>query len=279
MAAIDDMSETATMEDAEDIFGLLTAEEAAEESEENDIIYDVVVVIVRHGGYRLTDASRRDMRCQFNKVREGTVITILEAVPCGINNLAWDNNWDSNIRKMKEFLAAYGRSERFSHMAQGYLKSEVARDSQFMIDHADALKELEKTEKTPKVIKMIQNWKAFAAADIWQIKTFRKRYDNRMYSDTSSESPEVYTIKNVISSGIPQIPLGNIAAEINSRRDLIKYLYDNGSRNPLIIDNSCGGIDAPPPIDITPFIDFVKRTARGGRKSIRRSVRKSTRKR
>ena len=267
----------------------LTTEEALElkdllddDDDESSEYYDVIVVINRHGGIGIN--KMEDFSCKMITIPNSMTINFLEAVPCGTCNFSVVN-WAGRVIPMMESLLdnkpdkpALPPSQRFVNKVKDFLLHLVEETKgNFRVPMNDIYKPENKKElmQDSTMLFLLRSWNKWLKTDHWKQKVFSKSFDNRIYSDTSYIATQVLKINKVIHSTIPKIPKGDIPIEINDRRDLIKYLYEGGSINPLIIDSSCGGISSTP-IDEGTFARYVEKNAKGGKMKRKSKKRKQT---
>ncbi len=233
----------------------------------------LIVVINRHGGIGIN--RMEDFKCKMITVPTGMTINFLEAVPCGTGNFSVMNWAGRAIPMMESALTKYPPSQIFVDKVKAFLLHLVEETKD---DFRDGIKEASKPENkknlNPEGLYVLKTWYQWIKTDHWKQKVFSKSFDDRIYGDTSHIDSPVLKTNIVIYSTLPAITKGDIPIEINGRRDLIKYLYERGSKNPLIIDSSCGGVSSTP-IEQGAFVRYVEKNARGGKTKRKLKKRKS----
>ena len=221
--------------------------------------YDVIVILDGHGCYNTKDVGEIRL-CNMVGVPSGMEANFLEAVPCGVTNFS-EKNWSDKI------IQSWGESGKgrlgpglaFAYLIQGYLKQDA-------VDHVNKITiPLLKQErgkyqpgKHPEE-KLLKDMEDFARAVLdgraWEINTFTETYPDRSYTVTPTViHPEGLTLDGVFKS----------------RSSLLAYLSSRGFNNPLIIDNTCGGVYADSATGSRYAARDARAAARGGRKTRRR---------
>uniref|UniRef100_A0A6C0HZS8 Uncharacterized protein n=1 Tax=viral metagenome TaxID=1070528 RepID=A0A6C0HZS8_9ZZZZ len=224
-----------------------------------EIRYDVIVVLEGHGCYNTQDVGEIRL-CRMVGVPEGMEATFLEAVPCGVTNFS-EKDWaEKTIKRWEQFKDKFGPTRKFAYLLREYLKEDTlehVKETTTPLLLQERKKYPNKADHPQKVlIGHLEDFERLVLSDgAWEIRTFKREYPNRSYTVTPTVIyPEGLTLDGVFKS----------------RSSLLAYLSSMGFTNPLIIDNTCGGIYADSATGARFAGREARAAARGGRKTRRR---------
>lgn len=214
--------------------------------------FDVIVMLEGHGCYNTKSAGEIRL-CNMVGVPRGMEATFLEAVPCGVTNFSNLDWGDTTSATCRAILETTGPRQEFAVEIQKYLKNEKQK---YIYERTHPILKQEKAKGT--VDPILKDMADFARVEGWEMHTYKKQYPDRSYTVTPTV---IY----------PQdLPL----YEIKTRSMLLDALSRLGFTNPLIIDNTCGGVDADSPTGARHAARMAKPYSSGGRKTRRRKLTK-----
>lgn len=218
------------------------------------IDFDAIIIVDGHGCYN-TRPSGEVRECTMVGVPSGMTATFLEAVPCGVTNFV-DHGWkDRTAGYCHSILPENGPSKYFALKLQKYLKEEK---NEYVSSRTDPL--LKQEAKKGTVDPILIAMQKFSRVEAWEMKSYHSQYANRSYTVTTTV---IYSVHSLDLRGI------------TSRSSLLDVLMKQGINNPLIIDSTCGGVDADSPTGERHVARLAKQGEGGKRTRGKRSKRKS----
>jgi hypothetical protein len=222
--------------------------------------YDVIVFVNLHGAYDLS----KEQECELVSIPEDYRVTFLEAVSCGVSNITNRAWYDYTREFINAFITIFGPTRELAVQSQIVLRNikqlELKNPKSGM---NTLLKEMLHDARTVKA-------KKFKDTPGWEIKTINKDYANREYE----QDPTWPMHMIVVYTEHETLPLNtNLSSKVLkpfSRKTLLDYLYEQGARRPLIIDNSCGDVCADSPTAERRAVREVSKNAMGGRRKTKR---------
>jgi hypothetical protein len=216
--------------------------------------YDVIVMLEGHGCYNTKDVGEIRL-CNMVGVPSGMEATFLEAVPCGVSNFS-EKDWSETTIKRCDQLKHLGPTRLFALVLRELLKEEsldyVKKNTKPLLLQESKIATIDHPER--KFIKGMEDFARVVLDDgAWELRTFKREYPDRSYTVTPT----------VIH------PPGLTLDVFKSRSSLLEHISSLGFTNPLIIDNTCGGVYADSPTG-SRYAAREARAARGGRKTRRR---------
>jgi hypothetical protein len=202
-------------------------------------LYDVIILLYVHGVPTLKNVSvcsdTQVQECVLAKLPEDTSVTFLQASSCGVTNYTY-NDWHASTRsKVDRVIRNLGSTRALAEVLQTMLRADKLEF--IATTEMDRFMETEPTKAL-----------AFKREPGWDLVTSNKHYVDRNYSI----DPEWISMV-VVYSDIKQIPVDtNLKTHIPmsptgfNRTELLTYLFEQGARHPLIIDNSCAGVVGTP---------------------------------
>jgi hypothetical protein len=220
-------------------FNTKLREEESEASESDNPLsktYDIVILVQTHGCYNNPE------RCVPEELPETPYekyVSFLEAVPCGVSNITY-RNWHEKTRdtyerlkktlgptktlaKVLQYSLRYDKELQLKDLTSGY--------NQFLIPRLKGRDE-EKKEMA----------RAFIREPGWKLFTSSSSYANRHYGRDKDWPLSIVVIDCVRKELIGRQLHRDIPEGQFNRRGLLQFLFANGFKHPLIIDNSCGSI-------------------------------------
>lgn len=198
--------------------------------------YDIVILVQTHGCYNYPD------RCvpeELPKTSYEKYVTFLEAVPCGVSNLTYRNWHEKTLATYERHRATFGSTKLLAQILQSslrfdkelQLKNLKSGYNQFLIPRLKGKDEEEK-----------EMARAFIREPGWKLFTSSSSYANRHYGRDKIWPLSIVVIDCVRKELIGRQLHRDIPEDEFSRKGLLKFLFANGFKHPLIIDNSCGSI-------------------------------------
>ena len=206
--------------------------------------YDVIVMVEGHGCYNTKSVGEIRL-CNMVRVPEGMHATFLEAVPCGVTNFS-EKDWAESTMEKCDQLKYLGPTRRFVDQLQDYLKEE---QKEYVKQYTIPILKRERKAGNTSDEEFLRQMEAFARVDAWEIRNFTREYPDRSYTVTPTV---IY-------------PEGLTLGSFKSRSSLLEYLSREFT-NPLIIDNTCGGVYADSPTGSRHAARDAKKLTRAGRK-------------
>jgi len=196
--------------------------------------YDVIVMVDVHGATYAAE-EHGVLHPSIINIPEDKNVTFLDSSPCGVSSISSIADFNSDEYNIVQWLTEFGPTKSLAEHCQQHLK-------------ARKILKL-KTKANDNLLKVNDyGCNEYKRRLGWEIVT-SKRIIERLY-----ETQEIYADKmNIVYSIYPSLPPGNIVSYLEtplSRSKLLKYLYEHGAKNPLIIDYSCGGVCGATPREI-----------------------------
>jgi len=198
--------------------------------------YDVIILLDVHG--EIYPKQYGDViTCDIQEF-EGDCVTILQAASCGSPNYA-DGKWYNYAREQcTEMLTFIGPIRNMADSLQHEFRKDKQKD--LKNPHSGIHAAMEKDG-------MDSEWvKAFIDAPGWEIRS------QKMFSERDYILDKIYPLSMVVVYSELSSDLTAIESNTNlkklfprgifTRSELLHFLYVRGARNPLIIENSCGGV-------------------------------------
>jgi hypothetical protein len=235
--------------------------------------YDVIILLDVHGSGRLVSVDG-NIECKINSL-DGNYVTFLQASPCGITNYS-PTGWHKIANTIvKQSLTFFGSTKTGVSFIQNIFRKEKVK----FIKKSPQIKHDLTTEDAPDAL-------AFMREPGWDIITSNVNYGDRSYTI----DPEMISIVIVYTEHERTLPLNanlqNVIKQSNIRTEgkkgqfnrqlLLDYLFEQGAKHPLIIDNSCGDIYGTKR-DVRAIIRAKKGGTRKKNKQIRSRSKRSTR--
>ena len=169
---------------------------------------------------------------------EGDCVTFLQAASCGSPNYA-DINWHAYaFEKCIENLESIGpirnMTESLQHEFRAHKQTKLQNPSSNI--HTWMKQDGLDTEGV----------KVFKSSPGWEI-TSQKEFAERDYTLDETYPLSVVVVYSALNSDLTGIESGTNLKKLFplgtfTRSQLLGFLHDRGAKNPLIIDNSCGGV-------------------------------------
>jgi hypothetical protein len=213
---------------------LETEEKQEKLNKERSEMYDVIILLDVHGSYRV-ELNEDIISCKIDPL-DGKYVTFLQASPCGVTNYSPIGWYDIARDIFERNFSTFGPTKSLATFLQSVFRKERVK----FIKTSSMIKRDLKTEDAPHA-------RAFMRAPGWDIITSNVHYGDRSYTIDAdmlsivvvySEHEDTIPVNSNLQSFILNAGKKN---KIN-RTLLLEYLFEQGAKHPLIIDNSCGDV-------------------------------------
>jgi len=237
--------------------------------------YDIVVLIQSHGCASTTTLKTLKV-CNVIPIEKKKYVSFLEAVPCGVINYC-DESWHKETREEYDRYRKIWDDPLPPKDLVLQLQRVFREQKQKELKDKKGSLRLGITRDLKLDARTAEEARAYMRIPGWNLYTSNKNFLDRHYG-LEKKWPFAFVVIDCKDKSLIGTQLNRFLPSLD-REELIKYLHSQGFEHPLIIDNSCAGVNSPSERDsrtaarcASEFRGSGKRTRRTKRK--RRSMKR-----